>query len=57
MHGESLSRTFGSIYAAFVEAADLAGIMKDLKPFAEVLLLAEPRGGLLGRMGSLSEMK
>ena len=45
-------------YSAFVEAADLAGIMKDLKPFAEVLLLAEPRGGgLLGRMGSLSEMK
>ncbi len=43
-------------YTAFVGSANLGGIMKDLKPFAEVLLLAEPRG-LLGRIGSLSEMK
>ncbi|HXL09675.1 MAG TPA: hypothetical protein VN966_05600 [Candidatus Bathyarchaeia archaeon] len=43
-------------YHEFLDAVDLAGIMKDLKPFAEVLLLAEPRG-LLGRIGSLSEMK
>ena len=41
-------------YPAFVDSADLAGIMKDLRPFAEVLLLAEPRG--LRRIGSLSDL-
>ncbi len=45
-----------SSYSAFVEAADLAGIMKDLKPFAEVLLQAEPQR--LRRIGGhLSDMK
>jgi hypothetical protein len=43
-------------YHEFLDAVDLAGIMKDLKPFAEILAAAEPRG-LLGRIGSLSEMK
>jgi hypothetical protein len=46
-------------YHAFLDAAHLEGLIKDLKPFAEVLLLAEPRGLGFGRLGvgSLSEMK
>jgi len=46
---------FGS-YHKFLEAVDFAGIMKDLKPFAEVLLLAEPQG-VLGRRSLLSDFK
>ncbi len=43
-------------YHEFLEAANLAGIMKDLKPFAEVLLLAEPQG-ILGKRSLLSDFK
>ncbi len=43
-------------YTEFVEAANLTGLLEELKPFAEILIAAEPRG-LLGRIGSLSEMK
>ena len=53
------SRTGGGTdfdsYVEFVESANLAALLEELKPFAEVLLAAEPRG-LLGRIGSLSEM-
>jgi hypothetical protein len=54
-YGRSGNGADFSSYSAFVEAADLAGIMKDLKPFAEVLLQAEPQrlrpiGGLLSDM-------
>jgi hypothetical protein len=53
-YSRSGSRADFDTYHAFLDAADFAGMMKDVKPFAEVLLLAEPRG--LGR-GLLSEMK
>ncbi len=44
-------------YSAFVEAVNLVGLLEELKPFAEILIAAEPRG-LLGRIGgSLSDMK
>ncbi len=39
-------------YHAFLNAVDLAGVIKDLKPFAEILLQAEPQ-----RRGLLSDMK
>jgi len=46
-------------YSEFVEAANLTGLLEELKPFAEILIAAEPRGlGGLGRIGGLlSEMK
>lgn len=55
-YSRSASGSDFATYHAFLDSVGLAGIMKDLKPFAEVLLQAEPRG-LLGRLGSLSEMK
>lgn len=42
-------------YTEFVEATNLTGLLEELKPFAEILITAEPRG-VLGR-GLLSEMK
>jgi hypothetical protein len=45
-------------YSTFVAAADIPGLLEELRPFAETLLAAEPRGlGLnLGR-SLLSDMK
>ncbi len=41
-------------YSAFLDAANLARLAKDLRPFAEILIAAEPR---LGLRGLLSELK
>lgn len=35
-------------YPEFIEAANLTGLLEELKPFAEMLIAAEPRG-ILGR--------
>lgn len=45
-------------YPTFVEAANLPGVLEELKPFAEILLAAEPRG-VLGRgfLEKLSSLK
>jgi hypothetical protein len=42
-------------YHAFLDAVDLAELLEKLKPFAEILMAAEPQ--LLGRRSLLSEMK
>jgi hypothetical protein len=52
----SRSGTDFDSYTEFVEAANVTELLEELRPFAEILVAAEPRG-LLGRIGSLSEMK
>ncbi len=60
-YSRSGSGTDFDSYLAFVVAADITRLLEDLKPFAEILLAAEPRGllgrGLFGGEPKLSSMK
>jgi len=55
-YSRSANGTAFDSYHAFLDTADLAGLAEELKPFAEVLVAAEPHG-VLGRRSLLSEMK
>jgi hypothetical protein len=53
----SRSATDFDSYSEFVEAANLPGLLEELKPFAEILIAAEPRGLGSGLLGVLSDLK
>ena len=43
-------------YTEFVEEANLPGVLEELKPFAEILIAAEPQGLGRGYRGLLSDL-